>query len=160
MENISIHRLRMHPDNPREIKKEKLDALVDSIRKFPEMLNARPIVVDEECVVLGGNMRLAALKILGYRRVPVVRATGWSEQQKREFVILDNTHAGTWDYDVLANRWSDVNDLPEFSPVWDVELPPDEYRVVFTTPNKSDAQLVMSVVNYAIQNEQIDGDVH
>lgn len=160
MENISIHKLRMHPDNPREIKREKLDALVKSLNDFPEMLNARPIVVDEDYVVLGGNMRLAALKILGYRRVPVVRATGWSEKQKREFVILDNTHAGAWDYDILANRWSDVNELPEFSPVWDVELPPDEYRVVFTTPNKSDARLVMSVVNYAIQNEQIDGEVH
>ena len=160
METMSIHRLRMHPDNPREIKRDKLDALVKSIREFPEMLEARPIVVDENNVVLGGNMRLAAMKVLGHRRVPVVVARDWTEQQKREFVILDNTHAGTWDYDILANRWSDVQDIGDFSPVWDVELPEEEYKVVFTTKNQTDARLVLQVVDYAIKNEQIDGEVH
>lgn len=70
------------------------------------MLEARPLVVDESMIVLGGNMRLKALKSSGIFEVPIYQVTGWSEEQKNEFIIKDNVGFGEWDYDILANEWS------------------------------------------------------
>jgi hypothetical protein len=159
METVNIDALRMHPDNPREIKRNKLDALKNSIQQFPEMLLARPLVVDEHGTVLGGNMRLVALKEMGHRTAPVERVHGWTEEMKRRFVLLDNSHAGQWDYDILANLWSDVQRDVVLLPVWEVDVPAPAYRVVFTTQSEQDAELVTSVIRHAIEKEQIHGEV-
>lgn len=94
-----------NPSNPRIIRDEKYEKLKSSLKEFPEMLEARPIVVDEKMIVLGGNMRLKALTELGVKEVKVMQVFGWSEDQKNQFVIKDNNSFGEWDWDILANEW-------------------------------------------------------
>jgi len=102
---VKIYDLKPYKGNPRHIRDEKFKKLVKSIREFPEMLNLRPFVVNEEGVILGGNMRYQACIELGIEDVPVVVAEGLTEEQQREFVIKDNVNFGEWDWDVLANEW-------------------------------------------------------
>jgi DNA modification methylase len=116
---VNIAAVKENPDNPRFIKDSKFKKLVKSIKAFPEMLEKRPIVVDEDMVVLGGNMRLKACKSAGLFEVWVDIAQGWSQEQKDEFIIKDNVGFGEWDWDILANEW-DVNLLDE----WGLDLPP------------------------------------
>ena len=100
---ISILLVKENPDNPRFIKDSKFKKLVKSIKAFPEMLEKRPIVVDENMVVLGGNMRLKACKSAGLFEVWIDIAQGWTEEQKQEFIVKDNVGFGEWDWDILAN---------------------------------------------------------
>ena len=113
-----IEELRLNPNNPRYIKEDKYKKLLASIREFPEMLDLRPIVVDSEGVVLGGNMRLRACKEAGLKEVPVIYADQLTEEQKREFIIKDNVGFGEWDWDVLANEWD-----PVVLDAWGVDVP-------------------------------------
>lgn len=92
-------------NNPRVIKDDKFRKLVQSIKDFPQMLNLRPIVVNDEMVVLGGNMRLRAVQEVGLKEVPIIKASDLSEEQQKEFIIKDNVGFGEWDWDVLANEW-------------------------------------------------------
>lgn len=115
---IPITEIHLNPENPRVIKDERFQKLVKSIKEFPEMLDLRPIVIDENNVVLGGNMRLKALQELGYKEVPVVHAKDLTEEQKKEFIIKDNVGYGEWDWDILANDW-DPNQLEE----WGLDIP-------------------------------------
>ena len=92
--------------NPRYIRDPKFNKLVTSIKGFPEMLEKRPIVVDENMIVLGGNMRLNACKKAGLKEVWIDVAEGWSEKQKSEFIIKDNVGFGEWDWEILANEWN------------------------------------------------------
>lgn len=115
---VNIASVKENPDNPRFIKDSKFKKLVKSIKAFPEMLEKRPIVVDEDMVVLGGNMRLKACKSAGLFEVWVDIAEGWTQEQKDEFIIKDNVGFGEWDWDILANEW-DVGELAE----WGLDLP-------------------------------------
>ena len=108
----AINKLRTNPNNPRAIRKDQLDKLVKSLREFPEMLEARPIVVDPDFVVLGGNMRLKAAQLAGLTEVPVYVAT-WEEAKHKEFIIKDNLAFGEWDWDMLANEW-DAEELDDW----------------------------------------------
>ena len=74
-------------------------------RSFPEMLKLRPIVVNSEMIVLGGNMRLKACKEAGLKEVWILKADELTEQQQREFIVKDNVGFGEWDWDDLANKW-------------------------------------------------------
>lgn len=103
----AINKLKTNPNNPRAIRKGQLDKLVKSLREFPEMLEARPIVVDPDFVVLGGNMRLKAAQLAGLTEVPVYVAS-WEEAKHKEFIIKDNLAFGEWDWDELANTWNSV----------------------------------------------------
>ena len=105
MESLPISKVRPNSDNPRYIKDEKFKKLVQSLRDFPEMANVRPIVVNKEMVVLGGNMRLKAMQEAGWSDVPV-QVVDWSEEKQREFIIKDNVGFGEWDWDELANTWN------------------------------------------------------
>ena len=111
MKLVNINEVKPNPKNPRIIKDDKFNKLVKSIEEFPDMLNKRPLIVftdkDDKYVVLGGNMRLKALKILNYKKVPVIVADEWTEEQKAEFLIKDNVGFGEWDWDNLANEWHD-----------------------------------------------------
>lgn len=105
-EKVNIASVIPNEDNPRYIRDPKFKKLVKSIKEFPEMLEKRPIVVDENMVVLGGNMRLEALKVAGVFEVWIDKAEGWTEQQKREFIVKDNVGYGEWDWDIIANDWN------------------------------------------------------
>ena len=82
------------------------------------MLKIRPIVVNNNMVVLGGNMRLKACKEAGLKEVWVLKADDLTEQQQREFIVKDNVGFGEWDWDMIANGW-DVNELD----AWGLDLP-------------------------------------
>ena len=107
-QKININKIKGNPSNPRIIKDEKFKKLVKSINGFPEMLEKRPIVVDEDMMVLGGNMRWKACKDAGLKEVWIDVAEGWTQEQKDEFIIKDNANFGEWDWDILANEWDSV----------------------------------------------------
>jgi ParB-like chromosome segregation protein Spo0J len=109
----SIDKLIANDLNPRKINKKAYESLKKSLRDFPEMKQLREIVVDEKLVILGGHQRIYALKDLGYSDVTVKQVIGLTEKQKREFIIKDNTSAGEWDTDIMANLW-EITELEEF----------------------------------------------
>lgn len=113
-----ISEIKLNPNNPRLIKDDKFKKLVQSIKDFPEMLDIRPIVVNSDNIILGGNMRFKACKEAGLKEIPVIIADNLSEEQQREFLIKDNTSGGEWDFEMLANEW-DVDQLNE----WGLDIP-------------------------------------
>jgi DNA modification methylase len=117
---VKISEVKNNPKNPRLIKDDKFRKLVKSIQEFPQMLELRPIVVDENNIVLGGNMRLKACKEAGLKEVYIVKAQNLTELQKDEFIVKDNVGFGEWDWDMLANEW-DTEKLDE----WGLDLPVD-----------------------------------
>jgi hypothetical protein len=122
IEKVKIGQVKPNEANPRVIRDDKFRKLVESIKGFPEMLKIRPIVVDENMIVLGGNMRLRACKEAGLKDVFIIRANDLTETQKAEFVIKDNASSGEWDWDMLANEWN-VTDLDNWAlDVWKISL--------------------------------------
>ena len=107
-QQVKISKVKKNPNNPRIIKNDKFKKLVKSIKEFPEMLKLRPIVVDEDMIVLGGNMRLKASKDAGLKEVWIEIAEGLTEEQKKEFIVKDNVGFGEWEWDMLANEWDSV----------------------------------------------------
>jgi len=127
MELKKISDIKLNPNNPRLIKDDKFKKLVQSIKDFPEMLNIRPIVVNQDMIILGGNMRYRACKEAGIKEIPVI-ITDLSEEKQREFLIKDNTSGGEWDWDMIANEW-DTEELIEWGldiPVFNIEPDGDE----------------------------------
>ena len=122
---MNINEIKPNTENPRIIKDHKFKQLVKSIQDFPQMLELRPIVIDENNVVLGGNMRLKACQEAGLTDVPVVQAKDLTEDQKKEFIVKDNVGYGEWDWDDLANNW-DVELLTE----WGLDIPNFEPEVL------------------------------
>lgn len=116
-EKVNISKLKPNPGNPRIIKDQKFKNLVQSIIDFPEMLEKRPIVVNKDMMVLGGNMRLKACIEAGMKEVNISIAD-WSEEKQREFIIKDNLPGGEWSWDVLNSDW-DASKLQE----WGLEIP-------------------------------------
>jgi len=125
MQRAAIGTIIPNPVNPRIIKDDKFKKLVKSIQEFPQMLELRPIVVDSNMVVLGGNMRLKACIAAGLKEVPIIVADQLTDAQKSEFIIKDNVGFGEWDWDLLANQW-DVEALED----WGLELPFDNTPVL------------------------------
>lgn len=124
-EIVKIEKVLPNPSNPRIIKDDKFKKLVKSIQEFPQMLELRPIVVDANMVVLGGNMRLKACKAAGLKEVPIVIADNLTEEQQAEFIIKDNVGFGEWDWELLANQW-DADSLVEWGlDVWQPAQEPD-----------------------------------
>lgn len=119
---VPINTVKANPNNPRIIKDDKFAKLVKSVKEFPDMLNVRAIVVNKDMVVLGGNMRLKAIKEAGYKEV-AVEIVDWTEQQQKEFIVKDNVGFGEWDWSDLANNWDSMElenwglDIPGFSDV-------------------------------------------
>ena len=113
-----ITEIKSNPNNPRLIKDNKFKQLVKSIQDFPQMLELRPIVIDENNMVLGGNMRLKACLEAGLTDVPVIHANNLSEEKKKEFIVKDNVGYGEWDWDDLANNW-DAQELTD----WGLDIP-------------------------------------
>ena len=135
-----INEIKSNPNNPRLIKDHKFKQLVKSIQDFPQMLELRPIVIDENNMVLGGNMRLKACLEAGLTDVPVIHANNLSEEQKKEFIIKDNISFGEHDWDILANEWNIIEldewglDIPAFANN-DIEEPKDNAKGEKKCPN-------------------------
>jgi len=117
IKKVKITEVIANPNNPRLIKDDKFRKLVKSIQDFPDMLNVRPIVVNKDMVVLGGNMRLKAIKEAGHTEV-AVQIVDWTEDKQKEFIVKDNVGYGEWDWDDLANNW-DADELTE----WGLDIP-------------------------------------
>lgn len=107
IENIAISKIKLNPNNPRLIKDANFTKLVQSIKDFPEMLNIRPIVVNEDMIILGGNMRFKACKEAGLKEVSIIKVSGLSAEKQREFLIKDNVSGGEWDWQLL-NDWDSL----------------------------------------------------
>lgn len=120
-----IYRIKPNPDNPRIIKDDEFHKLVKSLKDFPEMADVRPIVINQDNIILGGNMRFRAMKEAGYTECPVIQVN-WPEDKQREFVIKDNLSHGEWDWDELGNNW-DAEELKEWGMnVWQSEEQSEE----------------------------------
>jgi hypothetical protein len=117
MQRVPIGTIKNNPNNPRVIKDDKFKKLVQSIKDLPEMAEVRPVVVNTDMVVLGGNMRLKAMREAGWKDVPI-QVVDWNEDKQRQFIIKDNVSGGEWDWDMLANEW-DTEELQE----WGLDLP-------------------------------------
>ena len=162
---IKISKIKSNPNNPRLIKDYKFRKLVKSIKEFPEMLKLRPIVVDENNIILGGNMRYKACIEAGLKEIYVIQADDLSEDQKKEFIIKDNSSFGDWDWDVIANEWDLdlINDwgvdmpilneklevIGNESPEIEVteEILEEHNYIVFTFDNKLDWQVAKEILD-------------
>jgi hypothetical protein len=118
IETVKISAVKSNPNNPRVIKDDKFKKLVQSVKDFPQMLDIRPIVVNDEMIVLGGNMRLKACIEAGLKEVSIIKASELTPEQQNEFIIKDNVGFGEWNWDDLANDWDDEK-LVE----WGLDLP-------------------------------------
>jgi ParB-like chromosome segregation protein Spo0J len=137
MQKVKINSIKTNPKNPRLIKDDKFKKLVKSIQEFPQMLELRPIVVDENNIILGGNMRYKACIEAGLKEVFILKAEDLTEQQKDEFIVKDNVGFGEWDWDILANEW-DTDKLQD----WGLNIP------------------IYNEVDYSGKNQEIDVDTY
>ena len=148
MQRVPIGTIKNNPNNPRVIKDDKFKKLVQSIKDLPEMAEVRPVVVNTDMVVLGGNMRLKAMREAGWKDVPI-HVVDWDEDKQRQFIIKDNVSGGEWDWDMLANEWDSEQlkdwgiDLPIFAEepfgddlIGDKKNKPATLKITFTTPEQ------------------------
>jgi len=135
---MKLKDIKANPNNPRVLRDDKFAKLKQSISEFPKMLSLRPMVIDENNMILGGNMRLRALQDLGYTEINdawVKRSSDLTEEEKQRFIIADNVAFGEWDWDTLANDWEVVDleawglDIPQFDTVEELEASEDDYEV-------------------------------
>jgi site-specific DNA-methyltransferase (adenine-specific) len=136
-----ITEIKPNPNNPRLIKDHKFKQLVKSIQDFPQMLELRPIVIDENNMVLGGNMRLKACLEAGLTDVPVIHANNLSEEKKKEFIVKDNVGYGEWDWDALANEW-DTELLTE----WGLDLPDMDVQDTLIQAEEDDFEIPDTII--------------
>tara|TARA_Y100000114_G_scaffold157145_1_gene187398 strand:+ start:980 stop:1429 length:450 start_codon:yes stop_codon:yes gene_type:complete len=120
---VRINKIRANNKNPRVIKGVKFKKLVASIEELPSMLKLRPIVVDEDYTILGGNMRYKACIEAGLKEIPIIVASELSEDDKKAFIIKDNVSYGEWDWDILSNNY-EYTELDE----WAIDLPSDMFK--------------------------------
>lgn len=153
---VKVSTLKKNASNPRQIKGDKLDKLKASIGGFQKMMFLRPMIVDENNVVLGGNMRLAAIKALGLKEIPdewIKRADDLTSDEKAQFIITDNSSFGEYDWDSIANEWSDYP-LAD----WGLDVPGFEAETPSDATDLSDSleslfKVEVSCINEAEQEE-------
>ena len=154
MQKVKINAIKTNPKNPRLIKDDKFKKLVKSIQEFPQMLELRPIVVDENNIKLGGNMRFKACIEAGLKEVYILKAEDLTELQKDEFIVKDNVGFGEWDWDILANEW-DTDKLQD----WGLDLPiyfndSDELGTDFNLPEGDKAPFQQ--MTFTLADEQAE----
>lgn len=121
VKKMQLSLLKQNPSNPRIIKDDKIRKLVKSIREFPEMLEIRPVVIDENNMVIGGNQRFRAAQHAGLTEIPVIKVDDLTPEQKKQFIIKDNTSSGDWDWPTIIDEWDEMElkewglDLPNFN---------------------------------------------
>lgn len=122
IKTVKISEPKPNEHNPRYINKANFKKLVNSLKEFPKMLEVRPLVVDENMIVLGGNMRLKALIEAGFKEVLVHQVLDWTDDEKNQFIIKDNSSFGSWDWEILANEWN-MQKIVD----WGVDLPKEMF---------------------------------
>lgn len=158
IEKIKISEVKPNPNNPRLIKDDKFKKLVNSIKTFPEMLELRPIIVNDDMIVLGGNMRLKACKEAGLKEVHIIKASNLSEAQQAEFIIKDNVGFGEWDWDMIANEY-DEQDLKDWGldlPVFADGIEPDYEDLIGENKNKPATLKITFESPEQLQQAEID----
>lgn len=157
---MKLSEIHLNPKNPRLIKDDRFKKLCQSIKDFPKMLELRPIIIDNDSMILGGNMRFKALKELGYKTIPdnwVKRADALTEAEKQEFIAKDNVPFGEWDWDILQD-W-DKEKLIE----WGIEIPDfafkqeateDDYEI----PDEIETDIVLGDLIEIGQHRLLCGD--
>jgi hypothetical protein len=154
VKNVPIGKVKANKGNPRFIRDEKFTKLVKSLREFPDMAKLRPLIVNAEMVVLGGNMRLKAMQELKWETVPVIVADNLTPEQEAEFIIKDNVGFGEWDWEMLANQW-DADLLTDWGldiPHFDANL--DEFGEDFTLPDGDKAPFQQ--MTFTLADEQAE----
>ncbi len=139
IQRIALSEIKENPDNPRVMRNEKFKGLIKSIEEFPEMLEIRPIILNADMMILGGNMRYAACKALDLKEVPVIIANNLTQEQQDQFLIKDNVNFGEWDWDILANEWENKT-----LNLWGMDVWVPEYQEEFvpkTEPLKASRQM-------------------
>jgi ParB-like chromosome segregation protein Spo0J len=154
--SVKLSEIKSNPNNPRIIKDDKFGKLVKSIQEFPKMLEIRPIVVNADMIVLGGNMRLKACKEAGLKEVPVIFAHDLTEDEQKQFIIKDNVGFGEWDWDMLANEWE-----PELIESWGLDVPffekePDFEDLIGEDKNKPATMKITFDSPEQLQQAEID----
>jgi DNA modification methylase len=145
IQKVKISEVKSNPNNPRLIKDDKFAKLVKSIKEFPKMLEIRPIVVNADMIVLGGNMRLKACKEAGLKEVSIIFADELTEEEQRQFIIKDNVGFGEWDWEQLANEWDADNlqdwglDIPDFEIKEELSAEEDDYEM----PDEVETDIVL-----------------
>jgi site-specific DNA-methyltransferase (adenine-specific) len=159
IKSVDIAQVKTNPNNPRIIKDDKYAKLVESIRTFPKMLEIRPIVVNADMIVLGGNMRLRACKEAGLKKIPVIMADDLTPEQQREFIIKDNVGFGEWDWEMIANEWEAEElekwglDVPEYN-TEEAEAQEDDYEI----PDEITTDIVLGDLFEIGQHRLLCGD--
>jgi ParB-like chromosome segregation protein Spo0J len=154
IQTVKISEVKVNPNNPRLIKDDKFTKLVQSIKDLPQMLDIRPIVVNKDMIVLGGNMRLKACKEAGLKEVPIIVADNLTEEQEREFLIKDNTSGGEWDWQMIANDW-DAEQLDAWGlDVGGFDLDSDELGTDFNLPDGDKAPFQQ--MTFTLADEQAE----
>jgi ParB-like chromosome segregation protein Spo0J len=156
IKTVKLSEIKSNPNNPRIIKDDKFSKLVKSIQEFPKMLEIRPIVVNADMIVLGGNMRLKACKEAGLKEVPVIFADDLTEDEQKQFIIKDNVGFGEWDWDMLANEWE-----PELLESWGLDVPffekePDFEDLIGEDKNKPATMKITFDSPEQLQQAEID----
>jgi ParB-like chromosome segregation protein Spo0J len=156
IKTVKLSEVKSNPNNPRIIKDDKFSKLVKSIKEFPKMLEIRPIVVNADMIVLGGNMRLKACKEAGLKEVPVIFADDLTEEEQKQFIIKDNVGFGEWDWDMIANEWE-----PELLESWGLDVPffekePDFEDLVGEDKNKPATMKITFDSPEQLQKAEID----
>lgn len=158
---MKISTIKTNPSNPRLIKDDKFKKLCQSIKDLPKMMELRPIVVDENNIVQGGNMRLKALQELGYKEIPatwIKQAKDFTPDELKEFIIKDNVGFGEWDWDMLANEWDTEQltewglDIPDFA--INKEVTEDDYEI----PDEIETDIVLGDLFEIGQHRLLCGD--
>jgi 16S rRNA G966 N2-methylase RsmD len=157
---VKLKDVKSNPNNPRIIKDEKFKKLVKSIEEFPEMLKIRPIVVNSDLIVLGGNMRLKACNDAGLKEIPIIIADELTDEQQREFIIKDNVGYGEWDWDMLKNEWI-AEELEE----WGLDVPEMENEIIleakednYEVPDEIETDIVLGDIIEIGKHKLLCGD--
>ena len=154
---MKLSEIKVNKSNPRIIKDEKFKKLIKSLEDFPKMMEFRPIVVNDDGMILGGNMRYRALLDLGYKEVPdnwVKKASDLTDDEKRRFIIVDNLSFGEHDWDALANEW-DSEELESWGlDLVGFDLDSDDLGTDFTLPDGDKAPFQQ--MTFTLADEQAE----
>ena len=155
---MKLSQIKPNPNNPRLIKDERFEKLCKSIQEAPKFMALRPIIIDGEGMILGGNMRYKALLHLGYKEVPdawVKRADDLTEEERRRFIISDNVGFGDWDWQAVGAEW-DTEELAD----WGLDVPDFVADDVVAEAKEDDYEMPETVTTDIVQGDLFEIGPH